>query len=177
MADASMTDAVVLGADLKGLELLFDYTKFHIGFYLSLASAFVTIASLKRGEVFVINLSRFFVWLTLGSFLVAGFAGGVIASSITQCYGYTLSAPQARCPSADSFLLQRLGPLDMEWFTGRTWTQIEHCAFWIALLSAVASFAKGAPTDSPSKKEPSEVRISGAIAVLRTIQNAGDDAR
>lgn len=31
MADASLTKAVVESADLKSLELLYDYTKFHIG--------------------------------------------------------------------------------------------------------------------------------------------------
>ena len=33
-------------ADLKSLELLFDYTKFHIGFYLTLATAYITVGSI-----------------------------------------------------------------------------------------------------------------------------------
>ncbi len=82
MPGSSLTVAVLKAADLKGLELLFDYTKFHIGVYLTMASAFITIASLKKGENFVLELRTLPVWLAVGSFFIAGLSGGIIVSSI-----------------------------------------------------------------------------------------------
>lgn len=78
-----MSDTVdldVKAANLKGLELLFDYTKFHIGVYLTLAPAFITIASLKRGDSFVLELRGRLVVLAVICFFIAGIAGGVIVS-------------------------------------------------------------------------------------------------
>lgn len=60
------------------------------------------------------------------------FAGGVIASSITQT---------KRRSSAD-FLEEPIGPWNWQavFFPGRMWTWIEHTAFWIGLVAAVLSF-------------------------------------
>lgn len=164
MTDTTMTQAVILAADLKSLELLYDYTKFHIGFYLSISSAFITIASVKRGDSFLLNLGRPFVWFALACFMLAGFSGGVIVSSITQCLGYPMSALSMRCSSTEGFFLQQLGPLEFKWFLGRTWTQIEHGAFWLGLVSAIFSFLTGkAPL--PTNKPLTEVKIHGPIEV------------
>ena len=97
MPDHSMTEAVIKAADLKSLELLYDYTKFHIGFYLTIASGFITVASLKKGEGFVLELREYPVRLAMLFFVVAGIAGGVIVSSITQCFGYSASELPLRC--------------------------------------------------------------------------------
>lgn len=168
MSDESMTLAVVKAADLKGLELLFDYTKFHIGVYLTMASAFITIASLKKGDSFFLELRQLPVWLAVGSFLVAGLAGGVIVSSITQCYGHFRTGP-APCTSTPVFLDQRLGPWELEWFTGRTWTQIEHTAFWAGLLLALASFrkSKAGNEDEDKPQKPLAVIVEGSVEVRR----------
>ena len=167
MSDSSLTIAILKAADLKGLELLFDYTKFHIGVYLTMASAFITIASLKKGDHFVLEVRMWAVWLAVGFFFVAGLSGGIIVSSITQCYGHLEStAAPARCGSTPAFLLQDLGPWELEWFTGRRWTQIEHTSFWLGLLCAVASFKPQSP--APEKpKEPQAVKVEGSIELLR----------
>jgi len=167
MADATVTSAV-LAADLRSLDLLFDYTKFHIGLYLSLSSAFITVASVKRGETFVLNVNRNCVWLAIAGFMVAGFAGGVIASSITQCFGYVQSTLPGRCSSTEAFLGQRLGPMEVKWFFGRTWTQIEHGAFWFGLLMAAASFLT-ARSPAPAAKLPIEVKLHGPIELKNVV--------
>jgi hypothetical protein len=64
----------------KSLELLFDYTKFHIGLYLTLTAAFVTVAN---SNLLTLRAEWIF-WVAVACFVAAGLAGGVIASSITQ---------------------------------------------------------------------------------------------
>jgi hypothetical protein len=115
----------------KGLELLFDYTKFHIGVYLTLAAAYITLATSQLGA----RLNPNFVWLALMFIIVAGFAGGVIASSLTQTKSVTV----------ESFLKEHTGPWGTAWFTGKWWTYIEHTSFWIGIVCVVLSFA----TDKP----------------------------
>ena len=167
MSDPSLTIAILKAADLKGLELLFDYTKFHIGIYLTMASAFITIASLKKGDHFVLELRVLAVWFAVGFFLVAGLSGGIIVSSITQCYGHLESSlAPARCASTPAFLLQELGPWELELFTGLRWTQIEHTSFWLGLLCALASFKPQAPAPAKSN-EPQAVKVEGSIELRR----------
>lgn len=125
---------------LKGLELLFDYTKFHIGLYLTLASAYITVASVKVGDQLALSLDWSFVIAAMFAFMLAGFAGGVIVSSITQCYG---TAPD--CKSTARFLEMPIGPWDLRsvWLPARLWTYIEHTAFWLGLMLAFLSFVLG----------------------------------
>jgi hypothetical protein len=116
----------------KSLELLFDYTKFHIGLYLTLAAAYITVATAKIGEKPLLTLDPKFFWPAIVTFMIAGLAGGVIASSITQT--------EAR--SSREFLNEPIGPWDWEaiHFSARKWTYIEHTSFWIGLTLAVLSF-------------------------------------
>lgn len=164
MSDPALIDAATKAADLKGLELLHDYTKFHIGFYLTLATGFITIASLKKGDGFLLDVRQRFVWGAMICFMVAGFAGGVIVSSITQCYGLDASLIPNRCSSSAAFLKKDLGPLELRWFSGLRWTQLEHVSFWAGLALALFSFKRretGDNTDARAK--PLDVKVSGSI--------------
>ena len=42
-------------AKLKSLELLFDYTKFHIGLYLTVTAGYLAVATVKTGEVPIVQ--------------------------------------------------------------------------------------------------------------------------
>jgi hypothetical protein len=119
-------------AQLKLLELLFDYTKFHIGLYLTLTASYIAIATVKVNEKFLVKPQPYWLSLAIIAFIVAGLAGGVIASSITQC----------QCTSSQQFLNQPIGPWDWKTihFPARVWTYIEHTSFWVGLLSAAISF-------------------------------------
>lgn len=137
--------AATLADRAKSLERLYDYTKFHIGVYLSLTTAYIAIATLKPtalpdttsrcassiGVYGLIATDPWFMALAVASFMLAGLAGGVIVSSITQYSG----------PDSADFLARRIGPVTWEWFNGITWTRIEHIAFWVGLCSAIASIA------------------------------------
>jgi hypothetical protein len=66
--------------------------------------------------------------------MVAGVAGGVIASSITQT--------QAR--NSQQFLELPIGPWEIKafHFRARVWTWIEHTAFWAGLICAFLSIKR-----------------------------------
>lgn len=115
----------------KGLELLFDYTKFHIGVYLTLAAAYITLATSKIGGDTLPKLNSKFVWPAVICIVVAGFAGGVIASSITQ----------SRSATVEDFLEEETGPWSTTWLSGRRWIYIEHTLFWAGIIFVVLSFA------------------------------------
>jgi hypothetical protein len=119
-------------ANLRKLELLYDYTKFHIGLYLLLASAYITLATSKIGRKEMLPaLQPTLVWFAVALFMVAGVAAGVIASSVSQ----------SRSGGAEEFLSESIGPWNTTMFPARVWIWIEHTAFWLGLICAVLSFA------------------------------------
>jgi len=131
---------VKLSEQIKSLELLYDYTKFHIGAYLTLASAFMAALALKQGGAhgdLLLPACSPLVLVAVAFIMVAGFAGGVIVSSITQT--------DAR--GSAEFLKSEIGPLrySKRWLRYRalSWTELEHTAFWVGLGVAVLAFALG----------------------------------
>lgn len=121
-------------AKQKSLELLYDYTKFHIGLYLTLSSAYVVVATAKLGNVPIFAVREAFLWPAVLAFIIAGVSGGVIASSITQ----------SAARSSAEFLSCPIGPWEIKsfHFRARIWTWIEHTSFWIGLILAVFSFER-----------------------------------
>ena len=118
-------------ANLKKLELLYDYTKFHIGLYLIFTSGYITLATSKIGRKDALPiLQPALVWIAVFLFIVAGIAGGVVASGITQ----------SKSNGADDFLREKIGPWSTALFPARAWVYIQHTAFWLGLIFAVLSF-------------------------------------
>ena len=111
----------------KRLDRLLDYTKFHIGVYLSIGGGLVALigAAAKAEE-------RSFLREFIGSpkalmlaflfMVLAGFAGGVIASCCTQHRNF------------NGVWQQRVGPYRMKVMTGENWALVEHLSFWISML-------------------------------------------
>jgi hypothetical protein len=117
----SATSEPALGADgVENLKLLMDYTKFHLGIYITLFSAIVL--AIEK-NIFSSELK----WaLPVAALLLvlAGAAGGVIGSSIPDAASFS------------SFRANHLGPL---WIGRRglryqTWAALEHLFFWLAIL-------------------------------------------
>ena len=121
------------GARQRSLELLYDYTKFHIRVYLTLTTAYLGAANAKFENRPLLNLDPRLILTAVLAFMVAGLAGGIIVSSITQ--------PSAR--SSREFLQERIGPWEFKWLRARTltWTWVEHTSFWIGLIIAALSLA------------------------------------
>jgi hypothetical protein len=111
-------------ADLEQLKLLFDYTKFHIGLYTTIAAIFGALAAADKAP-FKFNWTLLFcaiIYLCL-----AGFAGGVIASSIPQFQSYR------------KFWETPIGPMRWKALKAEYWTYLEHGYFWSAITLAVLS--------------------------------------
>jgi hypothetical protein len=117
-----------LEVDVKRLERLYDYTKFHIGVYLTLVGAFVAAMADKVG--IVDPCSRWFFMPAIAAMLLAGVAGGVIASHLPEAGTFS------------EFEKQRISFLK-RWFRRRYvwWAKVEHRAFWIGILWALAVIA------------------------------------
>ncbi|HEX6273987.1 MAG TPA: hypothetical protein VFZ53_13155 [Polyangiaceae bacterium] len=119
--------------ELEKLKLLFDYTKFHIGVYITLGTALAGLvgASTKIEALIVVNKS----WLIAATALMAlaGFAGGVLVSSMCEASGLA------------AFWAMSLGPFSLELMPARYWTYLEHTAFWLSLACAFVALNVKAP--------------------------------
>jgi hypothetical protein len=116
---------------VQNLGLLMDYTKFHIGLYITLFSAIAAVLTAANGQWLRALPAASLLGLRIGavSLIVAGAAGGIIGSSI----------PEA--PDWKTFRQTPLGPAWVEnpiWAYDR-WAAIEHGAFWITIVVVAAS--------------------------------------
>ena len=107
----------------KRLERLCDYTKFQIGIYLSIGGAIVALLGSEKASWLVQYFGgtrdvRLFPLLFV---VIAGFAGGVIASGPTSCETF------------DEFWKKPQGPIAFKRFCRIHWTYVEHVSFWINL--------------------------------------------
>ena len=129
--EAAKIRATTVASDgQKSLDRLFDYTKFHIGLYLTLTASYVAVASIKgQDSKLMLELAPTWFWAAVLCFMLAGLAGGVIASSVTQ----------TAARSTASFLTEEIGPWSLKLLQARTWTWIEHTAFWAGLVFALLS--------------------------------------
>ena len=129
-------------SDLRGLELLYDYTKFHIGVYLTLTAAYITLAT--STAYWMPKIHSTFATIAVIAFVVAGAGGGMVASNLPGCM----------CKSVAKYMETRLV---ISWWglwrrkekpdtygqtlTAGTWAGIEHGAFWVGIVAAILSFA------------------------------------
>jgi hypothetical protein len=175
MATTNKTSEFVkarVASHFKSLELLYDYTKFHIGLYLTLTASYITVASVKLGESDGSKTTHFLptsmplLLLALLCFVVAGLAAGIIASSITQFSG----------GGAAEFLEKPLGPWKIELWKARTWTYTEHTAFWVGLFLAAGSVllpymeqkTSGGATGKPAAASGASSSAAAAASLPRT---------
>src|SRR5437868_2643545 len=97
--------------DFERLKLLFDYTKFHIGLYATLAAALITL--LNGDFLGTFRPEKHLMWAAIILIAAAGLAGGVIASTIPQRNG------------AGQLYDEDAGPWAWEFMPGRWWTYVE----------------------------------------------------
>jgi hypothetical protein len=115
--------------ELEKLKLLFDYTKFHIGLYTTLGTGLTAVLAADFAEAW--HVDRGLLGVAIVSIAVAGFAGGVVTSTLTQ---HT---------SHHDFWTQPTGPFRFKWWTGETFTYIEHSAFWLAVAAGLLAVGFG----------------------------------
>jgi hypothetical protein len=112
-------------SEFEQLKLLFDYTKFHIGLYTTIATIFGGLFA--ASDKAPISFSPTLLFCSVIFICLAGVGGGVIASSIPAYRSYR------------TFWDSRIGPF---WFRGMKaeyWTYLEHGAFWAAVVLAILS--------------------------------------
>jgi hypothetical protein len=105
------------------LKQLFDYTKFHIGMYTTLLAGIIGVfanESLKSAYSGMVP----YIMVTIVLFLIAGAAGGLVASSIPFFKTF------------DEFSRARIGSWKAKVIPAIMCTHIEHTAFWLGCLIA-----------------------------------------
>jgi hypothetical protein len=112
----------------KQLERLYDYTKFHIGIYLSAAGGLAALisaaaaGSAERSYFASLVGSPLALAASFGFMVAAGIAGAVVATSTIESASYK------------AFLIARHGAYGLNPFSGKAWVTIEHASFWLSLL-------------------------------------------
>lgn len=96
------------------LKLLFDYTKFHITAYLTLAGAFVAVLN-GAGPL---KPNRILLGVSIAFIVIAGAAGGVVASNLPYH------------ADARTFADEQIGPWCCKPMKASSWMTLEHLAFW-----------------------------------------------
>lgn len=124
------TRRIADGSMAKNLELLFDYTKFHISLYTTLTFVYIAAATAE-----FIQVNPTLLIPAVLSLLLAALASGIIAGGITQTSKRT----------SEQFLKEPIGPWGLTLLAARYWTWIEHTAFWLGLVFAIASLVFAAP--------------------------------
>ena len=143
-----------------GLQVLFDYTVFHIGIYITLAAAIVA------AEVFW-NKSTWVQPLAVLCLLVAGAAGGAVASNIPAAASSdTLSAFLKEYPTL--FMDKTLTLFTHGWLT-----QIEHGFFWLAMTLLLGRFFYWRCLSSNANSVPAKELSVAADSVRRLLDQYG----
>jgi hypothetical protein len=111
----------------KQLARLYDYTKFHIGIYLSFAGGIAALLGSEKAGWFVSTLvasNKRFILVALVLMVLAGMCGGVVASSSIECKTF------------EDFWNKKHGPqsISLLKFRGAMWAMLEHLFFWLSLL-------------------------------------------
>lgn len=120
-------------SDDNRLERLYDYTKWHIGLYLTLGGGLVAgIGYMYRdGQPFHHILKGPFLLFSFIAMVFAGIAGGVIGSSLAYTKKW------------EEFWEMKQGFWGIEPLTGKDWTHVEHICFWLSLSLATTGVLRG----------------------------------
>jgi len=120
----------------KRLARLYDYTKFHIGIYLSFAGGIAALLGTENAGWFLSQLvqpNKLTLYLALGLMILAGMCGGVVASSSIECATFTEHWEKPQGPRSLPFLSLK----------GMYWAALEHAFFWLSLLVLTYTVAVG----------------------------------
>jgi len=80
--DTAREDAASRALVYDQVKTLYDYTKFHIGLYLTLGTVLAAALSAKESPV---HLWHPAIWAAVGFIALAGMAGGIVASTLPGC--------------------------------------------------------------------------------------------
>jgi len=135
----------------KRLERLYDYTKFHIGIYLSSAAGLAALLGSKDAGWIISTLigNQYLLYIAFFLMVLAGMCGGIVATSITECQSFNeFWSEKKHAPST----------LKVWKAKGQNWVAREHGFFWASLIVLAASILIRwpGPPAAPMKSEPVE---------------------
>jgi hypothetical protein len=127
-----MMDTVqaVGGQTTDQLKLLLDYTIFHLGLYTTVVTGLIGVSQ------YLGTSSPKIVKAATCCFVLAGMAGGVIASNIPNFKDWS------------AFSTAILGPWEFQWLTYADWARIEHTTFWLGVILGVSAYLFSQPKKS-----------------------------
>jgi hypothetical protein len=105
------------------LKQLMDYTKFHIGMYVTLSTLLVGLLGVSSLAASVPALKGY-LFATLTLFLLAGMFGGLVGSSLPHYKTFA------------EFETARLGPWGLALLPAQCCIRLEHLSFWLGTLVA-----------------------------------------
>lgn len=121
--------------DDRRLEKIYDYTKWHIGIYLSATGALTAGLGFLAKHNYpkapkspsLMELVEYPWILVMAIFfmLLAGVCGAIVASACTECRTY------------DELWNGKQGPHGWKLYPGRIWARCEHTFFWFSVLSLI----------------------------------------
>lgn len=111
----------------RRLDRLYDYTKFHVGIYITAMTALIALGGANKRDTYLGGLISCpkALWIAIGTMALAGLSGGVILSACTL--HDTLSSFWGE-QSTD----EKIGPYGRKCLHGKWWARIEHTSFWIS---------------------------------------------
>lgn len=130
MSSVDPNQAENVNCKFERLQMLFDYTKFHIGLYATLTVGLAALLQLSDKRVSTDYYVIVTVAITVFLWVCAGFCGGFIASSIN------------RFASIDDFRETPMGPISLLKGKGFSWEKWEHGLFWIGVVVALSAFIR-----------------------------------
>lgn len=107
------------------LKLLMDYTKFHIGMYVSLCTGLVVILSMEGVKKEVPDFQPY-LFGTLACFAIAAAFGGLVGSSLPAFVDY------------EDFKNAKLGPFKAKLINAEWCAHLEHFFFWVGVIVSIA---------------------------------------
>jgi hypothetical protein len=162
-----MAESTLTADETKKIEqfkLLFDYTKFNIGLYTTLAAAYIALMASEYGERVLAPYTPLVVG-AVAALVIAGVAGGTIASSCTRLESFDLKRP---IEEQTIFPYKAVNDCSGGWPMSR-WIRIEHTAFWVGLGFIIASVAFPSHT-----KLSLEAPASGSVTLFDWIVQKGE---
>jgi len=113
--------------EFEKLKMLLDYTKFHLGVYLSLLGGIVAFVSSDWGPPLNRPAVRCLLCISVILLAVAGACGGVVGATAV---GYA---------SYKDFRDAQIGPSYLHLMSGGAWVGWEHGCFWTAVTLMVVA--------------------------------------
>jgi hypothetical protein len=148
-----------------GLKTLFEYTVFHIGIYITMSAALVAADVFWRKKTIALPIAVFFL-------LIAGACGGSIASNVPNAAAQNASLQAYLADSPTLFFGWKADFLSIGILT-----QVEHGAFWIAILTLLFAFIWWRTVQGPNTNASGSELTTAAEILATTLRSQNDEFR